>query len=35
MIRNMAKCAAHAKEHGHEQVPAELMAKIKGAIKEV
>ena len=30
----MAKCQAHAKEHGHEQIPAELMTKIKGAIKE-
>ena len=30
----MAKCQTHAKEHGHDQVPPELMAKIKGAIKE-
>ena len=31
----MAKCKAHAKEHGHEQIPEELMSKIQGAIKEV
>ncbi len=30
----MAKCQAHAKEHGHDQIPDDLMAKIKGAIKE-
>ena len=30
----MAKIQAHAKEHGHDQIPQELMAKIKGAIKE-
>ena len=31
----MAKIQAHAKEHGHDQIPQELMAKIKGAIKEL
>ena len=30
----MIKVKAHAKDHGHEQIPDELMAKIKGAIKE-
>ena len=30
----MAKIQSHAKEHGFEQVPPELAAKIKGAIKE-
>jgi predicted small metal-binding protein len=30
----MAKCQSHAKEHGFEQVPPEMLAKIKGAIKE-
>jgi len=30
----MAKCKVHAKEHGHEQIPSEILAKIKGAIKE-
>ena len=30
----MVKVKAHAKDHGHEQIPDELMAKIKGAIKE-
>ena len=30
----MVKIQAHAKEHGHDQIPQELMAKIKGAIKE-
>jgi len=30
----MAKCQSHAKEHGFDQVPPELAAKIKGAIKE-
>ncbi len=30
----MAKCKDHAKEHGFEQVPSEMLAKIKGAIKE-
>ena len=30
----MGKIQAHAKEHGFEQVPPELMAKIKDTIKE-
>ena len=30
----MTKIQAHAKEHGYDQVPPELAAKIKGAIKE-
>ena len=30
----MTKVEAHAKDHGHEQIPADLLAKIKGAIKE-
>ena len=30
----MAKIQAHAKEHGFDQVPPELAAKIQGAIKE-
>ena len=30
----MVKVCEHAKDHGHEQIPAELMEKIKSSIKE-
>jgi len=30
----MAKIQAHSKDHGFDQIPDELLAKIKGSIKE-
>ena len=30
----MVKIREHARDHGHEQIPAELMKKIKDSIKE-
>ena len=30
----MKKIQAHAKEHGFNDIPPELLAKVKGAIKE-
>ncbi len=30
----MVKVREHAKEHGHEEIPADLAAKIKTAIKD-
>jgi len=31
----MAKCQAHAKEHGFDTVPPEMLEKVKNAIKDV
>lgn len=31
----MVKVREHAKEHGHEEIPADLAAKIKAAIKDL
>ena len=31
----MVKVREHAKEHGHEEIPADLAVKIKAAIKDL